>query len=496
MNVISKLLPAFKQEIGDKDSLTRKTVEGGFWTIASSVLYKVIGLIRTIVLARLLVPDDFGLFGIAAVVISGFTTFTEPGVNAMLIHKQDPDKRYWDTGWTIGLARQLFIFVLIWAASALLAGFYDRPRLAIILRTLSFLFLFQGFTNIAMVNLSKTMRFKKKVAIDQLSELVGNLAAIILGLVFRNVWALVVGRVATSACLFTFSYVFLSYRPRLSFNRNILKEFFSFGKPLFIVSVLVYCITNFDDLIVGKLLGIATLGFYTMAYNIANLPTMNITRTIAQVTFPAYSQIKNDTNRVERAFIRVFAYNLVVCVPVSIGMILISREMIEIVLGAKWLPMLTAFRILCLLGLFRATASIIGPLLVGLGQPDYLKKIKICEFIVFAPAIYPCAKYGGIVGVSVLTTFVYFISLVLHMRYAQKILPSFIALSRKVFVIVVGCTLAMALVVLLEKYFIFPNCSITGFSFMVVSGCIIYVPLSLSLISRFLARYLSSHRSG
>lgn len=491
MKAINKFIVALKAEMGAKNSVTRKTVAGGFWTISASLGYKVVGIIRTVVLARLLAPNDFGLFGIAMVVISGFNIFTETGANTMLIQKKDVDDRYWSTGWTIGIFRGCILFAALWLASGFIADFYNRPNIVTILRVLSFMFLLQGFSNIGLVNLQKTMRFKRKVAIDQISELLGNVTAIILGMIYLNVWALVAGKIITSLCLFLCSYIFIETRPKFSFDPNIVREFLSFGQSVFAATILVYIITSFDDLIVGKVLGITTLGFYTMAYNIANLPTINISRTIAQVTLPAYSQIKEDLKRIERAFIRVYGYNLLACVPVSIGLLILAPEIVEVVLGEKWLPMLPAFRILCLLGLFRGTASIIGPLFMSMGRPDYLRNIKIWEFVVFAPLIYPSAIFGGIIGVSMLTTGIYLLSLIMHLHYAKKLLPEILQPCMEIMGLIGISTLAMSIALILEKLFLFPQSNAFGLSMMIMTGIIVYLPLALHVISKFLSRYLS-----
>jgi len=494
MNLLNKIISSFRNEIGAKDTLTRKTFEGGFWTIAASLANKGFGLIRTIVLARLLSPNDFGLFGIALAVIAGLNIFSETGVNTMLIQKRDATDQHWNVGWVIGIIRGLLIFTVLWVISGIIANFYEQPYLVIILHVLSFSFLLQGFSNIGLVNLQKTMRFKKKVAIDQLSELWGNLIAIILGVIYQNVWALVIGKLVTSACFFICSYLFLTYKPKIYFDIKILKEFFTFGQSLFIVSVLVYIITTVDDLFVGKVVGITALGYYTMGYNIANLPTINISRAVAQVTLPAYSQIQQDIVRVEKAFLKVFAHNAMLCVPISVGLMVIATELIEIILGGKWMPMLTTFRILCLLGLFRGIASIIGPLILGCGHPDYLRNIKIFEFILFAPLVYPSAKYGGIVGVSTLTTAIYFFSLIMHTFYAGKILPSLLPKLIRIIGLLISSTLGMALILLIEKTLFFPNSTITGLIVLVLSAIIFYVPLSVFFLTRFL-RSLSSNKT-
>ena len=493
MKLIVTIISNLKALIGGPDSVTRKTVEGGVWTLVSSLAYRVLGLARTIVLARLLAPDDFGLFGIAAAVLAGFNLFTETSVSAMLIQKRDVDKRFWNTGWSIAAVRGTLLCLVLWGMGGFLGDFYGRMDLVVVLRALSLSCLFQGFSNIELVDLQKRMRFGKRIAIAQLSEIAGNLAAVAVGVVYRSVWALVVWKLTASLTSLVCSYVFLSFRPKFVIDRGALREFFSFGHPLLVATVLMYLVTNVDDLIVGRIVGITALGYYAMAYGIANLPAINISRMIARVTFPAFSMIKEDRKRVEGAFTRVFGYNALICAPVSIGLLLVAPEIISVVLGEKWLPMLPCFRVLCLLGLFRATASIFGPLITGLGRTDYLRNIKIVEFLFFAPLIYPSAKYGGIVGVSILTTAIYLLSLVMHMGCARRLLPNLLPSCIRVMGVVM-CNLAgMALVVGLAKYLCCRYGSVASLVASVLCGGLFYMPLSLYFVSRSLTRRADDH---
>ena len=333
------------------------------------------------------------------------------------------------------------------------------------------------------------MRFKRRVAVYQLADLLGSLTSIVFGIVLRSYWALVFGKITTSLGLLVFSYVFVSYRPRFRFERSTAGAFLSFGKPMFVISILVYIITSVDDLVIGKVLGMSILGYYTMAYGLANYPTFQVTRTISQVAFPAYARLQQDPGKLQTGFLSIFFYTSTAVLPLCIGLALLSEEFTLVVLGGKWLPMVDALRILCFLGLFRAVASIVGPLIIGYGRPDYLRNIKLAEFIVFAPLIYPVILYGGLVGVSLFTTGIYALSLVLHLRAAGRILPGVLPHLLGISGKSAGCALIMSVAMLAEKFLLFKEVSTAGFLVMIATGAAVYLPLAWRLHRGFSTSY-------
>jgi PST family polysaccharide transporter/lipopolysaccharide exporter len=471
--------------VGRQGTLRRQTVEGVFWTAAGTVFSKAVSFVKTIILARLLAPEDFGLFGAALAVLGALQVFTETGASALLVHKTDVDDRYWNTGWVIGILRGAGIFLIIWACSTLIAGFYGRPGLNAILKVLAFSFLLQGFNNVGLIRLQKEMRFKRRVALDQLAELIGNLSAIGFGIAFRSVWALVLGKIVASAAMLALSHLFLKYRPGLHFDRQAARDFVSFGKSVFAFSVLVYLITSVDDIIVGKVLGMAMLGHYTMAYGLANIPTTHISRTIARVVFPAYSKMQEDTERLQSGFISVFFYTTLAVVPASLGLAAVAPEFTRVVLDDRWIPMIPALQILCFLGLFRGVASIIGPLILGYGRPDYLRNMKLIEFSIFALFIYPVIRFGGLVGVSLFTTGIYALSLALSIRYVRKILPGATGpVLRIVGMVLPGGGLMLA-GVLAARRWVFPEANWPSLAALVLIGVAIYLPLAVLMNRRY-----------
>ncbi len=484
MKITDRIRSFVQNARGEEGSLQRDAVEGVFWTSGATVVSRVVSFLRTIILARLLVPEDFGLFGTALAAFAALQVFTETGATSLLVQKQEIDDRYWNSGWVISIIRGMILCAFLSLFSGVVADFYSRPALGPILRVLALSFLLEGFNNIALIQLQKHMRFKRKVAIAQIAELCGSLAAITLGIILQSYWALVFGKLVTSVILLLLSWIMVDFVPRLRFDRSLTLEFLNFGKPMFVISVLVYIITSVDDLILGKVLGMTVLGYYTMAYGLASFTTLHVSRTIGQVVFPAYARLQDEPEKLERGFVTVFFYTTLVVAPLSIGLALVAGEFTPVVMSEQWIPMIPALRILCFLGLFRAVGSITGPLILGSGRPDFMRNNKLVEFTVFVVGIYPALRYGGIIGVCLFTTAIYALSFILHMRSAQKILPGIVKPVIRMTGLIMVCVGVMSAVVVAEDILLFEQDSLLALIVMVASGAATYLPLAFLIRKR------------
>jgi len=467
---------------GEKGTLQREAVEGVFWTTGATAMARLVSFLKTIVLARLLAPADFGLFGTAIAACAALQVFSETGATTLLVQKKDISDRYWHSGQVISAVRGMVLCVFMLLSSGFIAGFYDRPALGSILRVMALYFLLEGFYNIALVQLQKHMRFKRRVAIVQVADLLGSIGAIVMGITFRSVWALVFGKVFTSFCLLVLSWLLLDYRPRFRFDRSLGREFLTFGRPMFLVSVLVYIITSVDDLILGKVLGMTMLGYYTMAYGLANIPTLQVARTISQVAFPAYARMQDDPEKLRSGFTGIFFYSTISIAPISVGLAVLSREFTMVVLEPKWEPMIPILTILAFLGLFRGIASTIGPLLLGSGHPKFLRNMKLLEFSIFALGIYPVITRAGLGGVSLFTTLIYVLSLLLHLHYAGRVDPSIPRVAARIIGKTLAGTAVMAAGVLALKTWVFMEVGVINLIVLICAGVVFYVPLALLMI--------------
>ncbi|RLI00870.1 lipopolysaccharide biosynthesis protein, partial [Candidatus Bathyarchaeota archaeon] len=219
-------------------------------------------------------------------------------------------------------------------------------------------------------------------------------------LILRNVWALVFGLLAGNFARFVVSYFIHPYRPHLSSDLGKAKELFGFGKWILGSSILIFLLTQGDDIFVGKLLGATALGFYQMAYRISNIPATEITHVISQVTFPAYSKLQDNIPKLREAYLKVLQVTAFLSFPIAGLIFVLAPDFTKIFLGEKWMPMVPAMQVLAIFGVTRALNATNGPIFYALGNPRIGTKISFVQLIFLAIIIYPFTNVGKLIGIS------------------------------------------------------------------------------------------------
>ena len=272
------------------DSLGKKVARGGAWIMALKAAGRGLGLIRTVVLARLLLPEDFGLLGIALLTVGIVETFSSTGFKSALIQKKESIAEYLDTAWTATAFRGIFLSVLLFTTAPFVAEFFQTPEAVPVIQVIAATVLMNGFRNIGMVYFERDLIFHKQFIYEIAANLINLIVSIILAFHLRSVWALVWGGLSADIFKLFFSYVIHPYVPKFRIELEKVIDLFRFGKWVFLSGILVFLITQGDDLFVAKFLGISALAYYQMAFMVSNLPTTEISHVISNVTFPAYSK--------------------------------------------------------------------------------------------------------------------------------------------------------------------------------------------------------------
>lgn len=383
------------------ESLSQRVVCGGFWVFVSQCISRSLGFIRTIILARILAPNDFGLMGIAFLGISILQTFSQTGIGAALIQNKDNISEHLDTVWTIQLVRGVVLFLLLFSFAPLIAHFFNAPRAKLIIQVIAIGQLFDGLTNIGIIYFQKELEFHKQFFYNISCTLLEIIVAITAALILKNVWALVFGHLAGSFMRFILSYVFHPYRPKLKMDWEKAKELLNFGKWIWGSTVLIFLLTQGDDIFVGKLLGATALGFYQMAYQLSNLPATEITHVISGVTFPAYAKLQDDLPSLREAYLKVLQITLFLSFPIAGMIFILAPDFTRIFLGERWMPMVPAMQVLAIFGATRSFGATTGPIFQAIGKPSILTKLAFIQLIMMIVIIYPLTDKFGIFGTAI-----------------------------------------------------------------------------------------------
>jgi len=381
-------------------SLAQRTVWGGLWIFSLRAVNKGLGIIRTIILARFLVPEDFGLFGIALLALSTLEVFSQTGFQEALIQKKGSVAAYLDTAWTISVMRGLLLFTILFLAAPVIAEFFSATKAVLIIRIIAFSTLLTGFRNVGILYLTKDLDFKKKSFYEFSAASVDLVVSIFLVIMLRNVWALVWGGLAGNLVRLIMSFIIQPSRPRFKFEREKAAELIRYGRWLLGSGILIFFVTQGDDIFVGKILGVTALGFYQMAYLLSNLPATEITHVMSQVTFPAYTKLQDNLPGLKTAYTEVLQVALLVSFPVAGAIFTLGPDFTHIFLGNHWLPMIPALQVLVVAGFIRSTGSLTGTLFQAVGRPDLGTKLQIAKLSILLIVIYPLTIRWGILGTA------------------------------------------------------------------------------------------------
>ena len=403
------------------NSLGERAIKGGLWVFSLRIVGRIFQLARIIVLARLLSPNDFGLFGIALLVLSTLETFSQTGFMQALIQKKEDTKPYLDTVWTVGLIRGFLIAAILFFAAPYVAIFFKSPPAEPILKVIGLAIILHSLTNIAVIYFEKELEFHKYFTYQFAGIIVDVTVAISAAFLLRSVWALVFGLLAGNLVRCIASYLIDTYRPRLYFDFPKAKDLIEYGKWILGSSILIFLVTQGDSIFVGKLLGVTMLGFYQIAYRISNMPATEITHIISQVTFPAYSKLQDSIYKLRKAYLKVLQVTAFLSFLIAGLIFILAPDFTKIFLGERWMPIVPVMRVLVFVGLVRSIAATAGFIFYAVGKPKIDTKLQIVRLLVMVFLIYPLTIKWGILGLSTTVFLSIFISTIGFSFYVIKI---------------------------------------------------------------------------
>lgn len=385
-------------------SIRRRAFSAGFWVALSSGLTRLLSLIQTVVVARLLYPSDLGLIGMASLALWTLHVFTQPGIEAAIIYRRELDDRVASTAWTISVCRGAALFGLLWVSAPWIAGFFREVRLTALIRGLAAVLLIDGLANSWVVRFQKELDFKRQAIFEQLSQVASVVITLAAVVVLRNVWALAIGRIGGALVRTVSSYGFSLPRPAWRLNREVARELMAYGRHIMGGNILLFFLHQGDDAFVGRVLGTDALGFYGLAYGLSNLPGTFVSSALSRLTFPLYARLREDRPQIELAYRNILEIAGLLTVPLCGALIVLAPEVVAFIYGARWLPAMPSMRILCVFGLIRALNMPMGSLVQALGLPSRLERIGILQLLLMAVAIYPLGRAFGIAGVGLCVT--------------------------------------------------------------------------------------------
>jgi len=366
------------------------------------VLFKLldrgIGLVSTVVLARLLLPVDFGVVAMASSVIAVVELLSSFSFDVALIQHQRAGRDQLDTAWTLNL-----LFALVCAGAVALAAhpaaaFYSEPRLQLVIFVLAAGTLVQGFENVGVVAFRKELTFDKEFRFLLIKRSLNFAVTLTMAFLLRSYWALVVGMVTGRVLGVAVSYMAHPYRPRLSLSARA--ELFHFSKWLLVNNMLFFFNHRISDFVVGRLSGAHALGLLTVSYEISNLPSTELVAPINRATLPGYAQLSPNPEAFRQAFLKVLGMVAILVLPASLGIAAVADLLVPAIFGKHWLEAISLIQILAVFGGLHATQTNVGPALMALGKPRVLTLLASVHLVVLVVLLLILASRSGVLGAA------------------------------------------------------------------------------------------------
>lgn len=374
-------------------SLKKQAISGVFWTFSQQFSVQLINFGVQIILARLLMPEMFGLIAMLSVFISIGQTLMDGGMTSSLIRTKTPDQIDYSTVFVTNLLVSFGMYAITYLSAPLIANFYNQDVLVAILRVYALTFVIRSFVAVHTAKLTKEMNFKTQMKLQIPSTIVGGIVGVVLANLGYGVWSLVWLNLSQTIVFTIQNWIFIKWRPSLVFNKERFKYHFNFGYKMTISSLLDSVYNDAYNIVIGKFFSPSVVGFYNQADNLRLFPVKQLATVMGKVTFPLFSNIENDI-QLRSAYKSTMKIVLFAVVPIMFILILIAKDLFLVLFGEKWLPSVPYFQILAIASIFRPISTYNLNILKVKGRSDMFLKLEVIKKIIGIGAIGLTLPFG------------------------------------------------------------------------------------------------------
>jgi len=379
-------------------SLFIKSAQGAFWLGLLRVTIKSFSLLKLVIVARILSPEDFGLFAMITIPYGLLEVATETGINQALIQSRKKISQYFSSAWFAFAIRGLLISICLFLLAPFISQLFNQD-LNQAIKIIALAPLIKGFINPQIVLFKKHLNFKKQYYFQATTSIIESLATIYFAVKLQSMLALPLGLVTGAIVSVLLSLIISPITlGKISFKK--IKNLYKYGRWVTLGTLVSYLNDQGDDFIVGKVLGSQMLGFYQNAYKISNLPTTQGASLVYQVVFPIFSTIQTSFDRLKRGVLKSLAVTFLISLSFGIIIYLTAPVLIKLFLGPKWLPMIPALNVLILFGVLRPLVSVGGAFFDAIGKPKISSMQATIKFIIMISLVYPLTVKWGIIGTA------------------------------------------------------------------------------------------------
>lgn len=462
----------------EQNSLKKKTISGLFWSFSDLIANQGIQFIIQVILARLLVPKDFGIIGMITVFIAISQSFIDSGFTNALIREKDPSQEDYSTVFYFNLLMAALMYIVLFFSAGAISNFFKEPQLVAILRVIAIVLIINSFGLIQRTMLTKSINFKTQTKISVISSILSGIIAVIFAYTGHGVWSLVIKTLSMQLVQSLLLCIYNRWMPSLVFKIDSFKRLFGFGWKLLVSGLINTLYNNLYFLIIGKSFSAVELGYYTNAQKLRDSASQSITASVQKVSYPVLSSIKEDEDKLRAAYKKIIKTSVFITFPLMIGLAVVGNPLIRLIFGQKWVNSIPYFQILCFAGMLFPLHAINLNILQVKGRSDLFLRLEIIKKIIgltlIAIVLFFKIGINGLLWAAVLSSYIgYFINsyysaeLLSYSTIEQikDITPAFIA------------SVLMAIVVYFSSAII-PDSNLVKIIAQIIIGVVVYIGLS------------------
>lgn len=453
------------------DSIKSKAVKGMAWTGLERFASQAIQFVIGIIIARILMPSDYGIIGMLAIFLAIAQTFLDSGFANALIQKKDRTDVDYSTVFYFNIVVSLILYVLFYVCAPYIASFYEMPVLKDVSRIVSLSLVINSLTIVQTAKLTIDLNFKLQSIAAIVSVIVSGIVGIVMAYNGCGVWALAFQGIVSAGVRAVVLWLFSHWRPLWVFSSESFKGLFSFGSKILCSGMINTIYQNIYTLVIGKYFNASDVGFFNRGNQFVQLPSEIVTQMVVKVNFPILSQYQDDNEKLIHTYKKLLRFPVFILYPILFGIMATASPMVEVLLGEKWLPCVPILQILCLGYMWSPLTHINLNLLYVKGRSDLVLKLELIKkpiaFIILIASI-----PFGILGMCAGRALYFFVAFAINCHYTNKILHySFFLQFKEIFpiiinVIVMGAIITLAMIIVdsaLYKLIIAITSGITSF---------------------------------
>ena len=467
-----------------------KVVSGVMWSTVERFSVQGIQLVLSMVIARLLLPSDYGLVAMLSVFLNISQVFVDSGFSKALIQKQNRTNEDCSTVFYFNIAVSSSIYLLLFIYSPLIASFYNEPQLSQILRVSALNLI---ITSLSLFNIH-SLDYKRYAKITLASVLISGTCGLAMAYNGFGVWSLVFQTMLNNTMICILLWASSKWCPSLVFSKQSFKELFGFGSKLLASSLLTSIYANLYTLFIGKVFSSKELGLYNRSMTIVNMPSSNISEIITRVTYPVECELQNEDDKLIEKFFGFIRMTCFIVFPLMIGVLVLAEPFIRVVLTAKWIEAVPIIQILCIAFMFQPLMAMNWQLLNVKHRSDLALKSEIIKKLI-AISILLFSLQFGLLAMCWGLAFYSLVDMVVITIFTKKILPK-VTITKEIYLLlpVFAISIVSGLAVYAINHFLIASYMLRLFVGALLGG-VIYTALAyifrfkeLSLIRSFIKK--------